>query len=241
MTRAACTDPALGELLGAYILGACEENERKLVEAHIAGCEACGEEARRLAVVRDALMTEVPPVTPGGEVRARLMGQVRAEAELFATARTDASRARDEVRGRWWGLLRWPSRPLPALALACTLVALGVAGGVLAVEGEESREQVVVADVQGGAGALRVADDGDARLEVRGLPDPGRGRIYQVWLARDGRPPEPTDALFGVRPGGRAEVAVPGDVRRYDHVLVTSEPAGGSQAPTRPPVVRASV
>jgi hypothetical protein len=49
--------------------------------------------------------------------------------------------------------------------------------------------------------------------------------------------PKPTDALFNVTSAGRATVGIPGGVRGVRDVLVTSEPAGGSPAPTRNPVV----
>jgi hypothetical protein len=71
---------------------------------------------------------------------------------------------------------------------------------------------------------------------VRGFPAPPEGRVYQVWLKRPGRDPEPTRALFGVR-DGRATVEVPGAVRGVEQILVTDEPRGGSRVPTRAPVV----
>ena len=60
-----------------------------------------------------------------------------------------------------------------------------------------------------------------------------------MWLDRDdGTAPVPTEALFSVRQG-RASVDVPGDLRGVKQVLVTDEPLGGSEVPTRQPVIAA--
>jgi hypothetical protein len=75
------------------------------------------------------------------------------------------------------------------------------------------------------------------QLIVRHFPAPPKGKIYQVWLARPHRPPAPTSALFGVTTQGNADVAVPGNLHGVSAVLVTPEPAGGSQAPTHAPVI----
>jgi hypothetical protein len=71
-------------------------------------------------------------------------------------------------------------------------------------------------------------------LVVSNLPSPPRGRVYQVWLQPRGRRgPVPTDALFTVNARGNAHVAVPGDLRRAQAVLVTNEPPGGSTVPSQ--------
>ena len=68
-----------------------------------------------------------------------------------------------------------------------------------------------------------------------------RESVYEVWLKRNGRAPVATNAMFTVDHQGNGTVAVPGDVAHSDQVLVTSEPRGGSEVPTRLPVVIADV
>jgi hypothetical protein len=51
--------------------------------------------------------------------------------------------------------------------------------------------------------------------------------------------PAPTSALFGVTASGDGDVDVPGNLKGITEVLVTPEPAGGSQTPTHAPVIRA--
>jgi hypothetical protein len=85
---------------------------------------------------------------------------------------------------------------------------------------------------------LEIRDDG-SRLVARDMPAPPRGRIYQVWLKRPGRDPEPTSVLWSTRHDGSAEVAVPGSLEGIEAVLVTHEPPGGSDVPSGPPVISA--
>jgi anti-sigma-K factor RskA len=74
-------------------------------------------------------------------------------------------------------------------------------------------------------------------LLANGLSAPGAGRAYQVWLLRDGRPVP--NALFDVDRRGRGVsiVRVGGQLRGFDTVAVTPEPASGSPGPTGPIVL----
>ncbi len=92
-----------------------------------------------------------------------------------------------------------------------------------------------------GASAKLVQRDGQARIVLEGMPDPGSGRVYEVWLQSGDGPPRPTRALFSVAADGSGEAAVPSGLQGVDKVLVSSEPSGGSRQPTRDPVVVVSV
>jgi hypothetical protein len=82
--------------------------------------------------------------------------------------------------------------------------------------------------------------DSHAELSVSGMPEPPIGEVYEVWLLRAGSSsPQPTDALFTVSRAGSATVEVPGGgTRSVKEVLVSSEPLGGSAAPSGPVVLR---
>jgi hypothetical protein len=69
------------------------------------------------------------------------------------------------------------------------------------------------------------------------MPQPAKGKIYEVWLKRGARGPAPTNALFSVSTAGSAAVRVPGDLHGVSEVLVTPEPPGGSAIPTHAPVI----
>ena len=69
-------------------------------------------------------------------------------------------------------------------------------------------------------------------------PAAPRGKIYEVWVERAGKP-LPTDALFDATSAGTATVAVPGSLRGASAVLVTAERLGGARAPTMAPLIAA--
>jgi anti-sigma-K factor RskA len=69
------------------------------------------------------------------------------------------------------------------------------------------------------------------------MSPPPPGKIYEVWLKRARGAPVPTSILFSVTSSGSGEVGLPADLRRFNQVLVTPEPAGGSHVPTHTPVI----
>ena len=244
--------------VGAWVLGALDEAEQERFAAHLRGCEICQREVTELQMVADTLPLAAAQVAPPPELKERIMAAVRAEAAVLEAAGPEAdvppalapepvaepaegrpAKAPRKQRDRGW--LRRPLlalRPLPAAVAAAVLIALGVGGGLLLSGGPSERTvpaQVVVASAPAARASLTVDDD-RATLQVRNFPPPPRGRVYQVWLKRPGRAPDPTNALFSVR-GGSATVEVPGSVRGVEQVLVTDEPNGGSRAPTRAPVI----
>ena len=234
------TDEHCADLLGAYFLGACTEREVEFVERHLATCTACSALAERVRQGGEVLLNEPAPVAPPAQVKESVMAQVRADAELF-----DAARGRAEApaaKRSWWSSLRdrgW--RPLPAAALAGALLLAGLAGALVsgALRSDEPDTRVFAADVRpaGGSASLEVTGE-RAELQVRGLPQPGPGRVYQVWVRRGREVPRPAKASFRVDQSGAGRALVPGGVGGVDEVLVTSEPARGSPLPTRPPVLQ---
>jgi hypothetical protein len=117
------------------------------------------------------------------------------------------------------------------------LVAGGVVGALLA-GGEDTRTVTASTTAPGAQVELEVRDDAST-LVVHNLREPPPGRMFQVWIKRPGRDPEPTSVLWSPRSNGSAEVAVPGSLDGVEAVLVTDEPRGGSEKPTRQPVITA--
>lgn len=139
--------------------------------------------------------------------------------------------------------LRHPAR---ATALAAVLVALIVGGVVLGSGGDDGgtvREIPIQATAKAGnnaSGRIVLAKDGST-LRLNGFPGAGAGKQYQVWLQTGTDDPRPTKVLFSVDAKGHGEATIPGDLGDVDQVLVTSEPQGGSQAPTSEPVLHAQI
>jgi anti-sigma-K factor RskA len=201
----------------AYVLGALEPTEAEAFEQHLSSCVVCRDEVATLSTAVDALPMAAPQYPAPKALRRRLVKQVRAE-----------SPAPDP---RW----RWPFSLTPAVAAGIAVVlAAVVIGAVLIASGSSSATHVNKASV--GDAEVRVSGN-HGELIVNRLPAPGAGRIYEVWLQRPGQPPSPTRTLFGVTANGRSDIGLPGSLHGIDTILVTSEPAGGSQTPTRPPVI----
>jgi anti-sigma-K factor RskA len=228
------------DAVGSYLLDALPPEEREGFAAHLEACPVCRRDVEELAVAVEALPLSVPSVAPPATLKDRIMTVVESEAELLAAAGQGADRpARTPARRRGF-LGGWLLRP--GLALACAavlLVAGGLAGALLAGGSPESRTVVAQTTAPGADVRLEIRDDAST-LVARGMPAPPGDRIYQVWIKRPGRDPEPTSVLWSTRGDGSAEVAVPGSLEGVEAVLVTDEPQGGSDAPTAEPVITAA-
>jgi hypothetical protein len=228
-------DDRWDDAVGAYLLHAMPPEEAAAFEAHLEACPSCRAEADHLQVAADALPSSPIQFEPPPELKARIMAVVNAEAELLAAAgaRADVPAGRPAPRRHrgWWSL-----RPGLALAGAVAVLAFGTVVGLVLGGGDGSRT-IDVPTVPPGAQAQLIVREDHSTLVTKGMPSPGPNRVYQVWLLRGNQAPEPTNALFSVRSDGTASVDVPGDLDEIDQVLVTSEPEGGSQTPTRDPVL----
>ena len=221
----------------AYLLGALDETEVAAFEEHLAGCPACRAEVDELLPAARALPISVDPVDPPPSLKARIMADVNREASLLAAAGPEADRPAAPATGR--RRLRLPSLRIPRLvpaAVAAVLLVVGVGIGIgitqLGSDSERTvQAEVVKAGAQRANAQLEINGD-EARLVARGLPAPPSGRLYQVWLKRDGHAPEPTAALFKPSRDGTATASVPGSLDDVDQVMVTDEPDGGSPQPT---------
>ncbi len=241
MTACARRDDA-----GSYVLHALPDDEHARFEAHLATCAECQREVADLQVAADTLPLAAVQVDPPPELRERIMTIVRSEAELLAAAgaRADepaaAPAAKAPRRRRRWAL---SLRPLPAAMAASALVAAGVIGGIVLTGGNDTKTvtgTVQIASAPAARASLQLSDDA-TKLEVRRMPPPPAGKVYQVWLKRPNQDPAPTTALFRTDSSGSADVEIQrGRLKGVDQVLVTAEPDGGSMTPTSAPVIVAS-
>jgi anti-sigma-K factor RskA len=214
----------------AYALGALEPAEADAFERHLQACPLCAEEVAAFEDVTDTLaMSPAQYPTPPG-LRHRVMASVRSERRRRRAAARRWSCAPIAIVSRW-------SRTHTALATATlVLVSATIVIAGLLPRGP-SQVRVIQAKVAGsGSAQVRLADN-RAELIVRDFQAPAAGDIYELWLKRPGRPPEPTRTLFSVTAQGAGDIAVPGTVSGADEILVTQEPAGGSLVRTHPPLI----
>lgn len=225
--------------IAAYALGALPELEVRLLERHLAGCEACHEELQRAQQGVDALARSVPCVEPPPALKESLMAVVTAEAAGASEPSAAARRTRPS-RINWLPRLR----PAAAFAAAALAIALAFAAGTLTSGDADPR--VVAAEVDharlpDGTASLVIPDEArdGAVLRVEGLPDPGRARVYQVWIERDDE--VIPVSIFSVDSSGSGAAGISESLEDVSAVMVTRESRGGATAPTEPPAIVADV
>ncbi len=226
----------------AWVLGALDDDEATAFAHLLETSPEAREEVEQLREAADVLPYTVAPVSPPPELRARIMSIVEGEAEVLHAVGASADRPPGRRRATGW---RAWLRPLPVAAFACVLLLAGVAAGLLIAGGDSVSTRTVAAQVTGESqdAAARLEIQGDqAELVVDGMKAPGAGHVYQVWYVHDGQTdPVPAGALFDVDSAGQGAAALPGGVDDVKSVLVSVEPAGGSEKPTTQPVVAANL
>ena len=229
-----------GRDAGAFVLGALDSDEAARFRRHLDACPICRDEVQGLGEVVERLPLAAPQLAVPHSLRRRVLRGLRDVGAHDAGSRPAGRRP---WRGAVWAarLARRAAAAPAAALLGVALLAAGVTyAAVELTEGSAAHERVVRASVTPPAASavLRVRG-GRAELIVRGMPAPPAGKVYEVWLARAGRAPAATSALFDVAADGSAVVGVPGDIGGVSEVLVTPERRGGSARPTHAPVISA--
>jgi anti-sigma-K factor RskA len=223
---------------GAYVLRALDESTASEFSAHLAECEACRREVAELQVVADNLPLAAPQVVPPLSVRDRIMAAIEPEAQLLRAAGSGADRPAVSKRRRWLPALGL--RPVLAGGVVACAAAIAVVLAVSSGGGSGARTFAASLAPAGAKVAVKVSG-GRAELSVAGMPSTPVGKVYEVWLVKQGDAPRPTHALFGVRADGRAVVKVPERLGNAEAVWVTAEPSGGSVVPTSAPVIKTNL
>jgi anti-sigma-K factor RskA len=217
------------QAVALYALGLLDGGEREAFELHLAGCARCqqvlAQDRETIAELDDAL----PAVRPPPAFRARMLRLVDTELQGRDVVATPAERAHRQIRTYAWAALR--ALAIPAAAAIVVLIA-----GFLIGQRYAGSQVLVSAPLQaasaGGSATVLVHADGVAELELRGLPDPAPGRIYQAWAV--------VDATGQRLPAGMYDDG--NGVFRLDQPALgrifelTEESAPGSDAPTTRPL-----
>jgi anti-sigma factor RsiW len=231
---------AIASLLGAYALDAVDDDERRLVEEHLEGCERCRAE------VSDHL--EVAAVLAGGGA-----APVGLWDQIVSSIEDDAPPTAVPLAGGTISLAehRERRRPQPfafvAAAAAAVLLVLVVGAGVtisrqddeideieaaLVEARQDDRLQVaelVTADGEAAAGAFVSGDHG--YLLARDLETLEAGWTYQLWGIRDGQ--ARSLGLLGESPSLETFEVQEG----VTTLAITQEQVPGADQPTSDPVV----
>ncbi|GAA2272017.1 anti-sigma factor [Glycomyces scopariae] len=240
-------------LIGPWAVDAVDDDERAMVERHLAECDSCAQEAAELreAVWRlsDATIADPPP-----RLRARV---------LHAASRTRQSAPVPEPepkpRPEPKRLRRHRGLPRLRLALAAGALAavMAVVGGLVTWSVMRSQEpgatdaDRIAAVLQAGdaeVGTVTAEGGGDvtvvrseamdqAVVVVSGLAAIGQDRSYQVWMVE----PDGQVSAGVMDPGERSATMLVSGLGDAELVGVTEEPAGGSEVPTSPLVAGVSL
>ena len=245
-------------LIGAYVLDAVSDAERRLFEDHIAGCSGCARETADL-LEATALLAGETAVEPPSHLRDRVLAAV-ADTRQLPPDTDDRTQQPPKARpGTSADRNPWLRRTA-ALAAAAG-IAVAVTLGIQAVDTNDRLERdlqaleqvntrndqvtellaapdakLVRGDVAGGGTGTVVASPtkGQVAFIAHGLARLPEDRTYQLWLiGADG--PRPA-GLLASSDGPPGPVLASGFTGR-EAVGLTVEPRGGSPLPTTPTVV----
>ena len=217
-----------------WVLGALEATEAEAVRVHVEGCAGCREVATRLRRVVAALPLEVDEVMPPPRLRERVLGGAAAPPRLIAPAATRVQRPAPTRTAP-----RMPAYALAAVAAVALLIGVLVGQVTLRPQPPGQVGRFTLAGHQdmstAAASVIDLRSDGVALVDFRGLPAPGSGRVYEVWLIPAKGDPVPA-AVFVPDGNGAKVVLVDRSLAGYTVMAVTNE-AGpdGSRAPTQQP------
>ncbi len=232
------------EHLDAYVLGALEPREARLLEAHLDDCLGCWHELTEAQEAIALLALAAPRHQPPPGLRQRILARAR---------------PKSQPRRRFVPTPGFLVPALPILLLALAAVglawAINLQGQVRGLQSENRRlaaESLDISQAWAGLATLAAADvrrlelvarpplagahatylwSSESRLGVllaEGLSPPPAGQVYQVWLTFGDR--RQTGGTFWPRPDGtllhveRWEMAMPGP---FTWVGVTLEPTRG--------------
>jgi anti-sigma-K factor RskA len=229
------------ELIGAYAVDALDGAERARVEEHLTACPDCRSDLVEYREVLAALTTRA--VAPPPELEDAVVAAARVGSGAPpSTQRTVVTPPAGPRRRR-------PATLLAAAAVAAAVFMVGGVVGratapvapvaasdpaavqaVLAVAAADDAA-FVPADVMGTAARVVISDEmGKMAFLAADLPTPAKGECYQVWRVS----PDGSKTSAGVfTPDADGLVAVVLDAGPdTESFVITTEPPGGSPAPT---------
>lgn len=235
---------AIEDSIAPYLLGADEAEDHAAVAAHLESCARCRSTAQRLQRALGLLPLGTDEVATPTELRSRLLAAAAAMRSPAPfplrppepTARPVPPRHRV---GGWSRLGAIAAAAVVAFALGAG-IGLGVGrtlapvpNPAVAVTQYSMAGSGAMAGAQGRVFELRQA--GLTLVQFSGLPQPGLGKVYELWLIPSTGQPVPA-SVFAPDVQG-AHVIVLGRALSGFHLLAVTQEAApdGSSAPTQAP------
>jgi anti-sigma-K factor RskA len=224
-------DPeALRNLLGAFALGALDDEERAQVEDYVLHDTEARAELHQLehAVAWLGHASPRPSEASWDAVRAEMARDLAAPGDPATDPAPVVDLAtRRRSRPRW-------QRLTAAAAAVALVVGFGLAMlSVFSVDSGSGTTTVALAAPDGRvAVTARLHADGSGTIVTSSLPRAPAGHEYQLWSQPDAQTSMESAGLLGADPHGR-HIRVPEHTNR---LAISVEPEGGSRAPTTDPV-----
>ena len=228
----------IDELLAARALDGLDDHDAAVLERELTthgDCDECRRLEAQHAEVAGMLAFALDPRPVSDDIVDRILSQSRTDGGTTAPAAAappDALAARRDAR-----LFRWQAAfgVAAAVALVLAIVLANRAGGpsvpgsvVVAFDGD-APGQVALTYTPGEEGAL---------LWATGLPDPGPGNVYEVWMFEGD---QPVRSACLTPDDGAVAAYLDADLSSAELMAVTVESAACPDAPTTDPVYTAEL
>lgn len=243
----------LRELLPAYSIGAADPDEARFVEATLPLCPEVSPELREYAQAAQVLYSRVPRAQRPAGMQARFLERLAAETGGDSAASASApptvvALPRQPGVGRAVRQLTLTWGGLAALLILFTLSNLywiaqvnSARGELNALTGTAYRTVRLAATEADAFSAAVVWLPGAERalLVTENLPALAPDQTYQLWLIQGEA--ALSAGVFDAAQARSYEFAPPQPLDAVDALAISTEPAGGSPAPTTPPIAVGSL
>lgn len=243
--------------LAAYALGESELDPELLL--HLARCADCWRTLHAYAHVTQVLPYTAPQVAPAPDLRERILAAATGAQPESVAPQPRRSHGRQWPRWRTAPVLRWSAAFAVLLALLGWNASLQMRLNTQTAQLDRLTQQVANSRaswqtmtrvlnrsdldsyaLSGGAATGRFWTSPEldvACLVAEGLPDPGAGNVYRVWLIQ-GNTTVPIGQFVPQEGSGWVILRIDRSLSAYQEVDVTIEPRDGGSARTGKQVLR---
>ena len=228
------------EMVPAHALAALDADEARTLNEHLADCAECRRSLAEWEAVAASLALNADPMEPSSKVRRKLLTQIGSEKSVANVVPLE------RPRRNLWNSLGSLGQIAAVVLFAVLIIAVIVlwqqnrrlqqenrVAQFVTSPGTTVRELKGTTEAPGASAKMLIDWQGRALLIVNNLPQPTKGKEYQLWFIEPKHPPSPRKTFSTDSAGkGLIEENVGEVVREYGVFAVTLEPAGGVQAPT---------
>lgn len=240
------SQPHADDLIGAYVLDAVDDDERRLVDAHLSECAACRTEVRELGEAVFHL-NDGSDVAPPTYLRAQILTAIAAtsegvpdSAEFNDAAAMNTSEKSRQTAGRLNNKSVWGLAAAGLLAVGGWGIWQNVSDDLSPIDEviQAADAETFTAQYEGETLSVVASSSLDrAVLQAGDLPTLDEGKTYQAWWVGADQTITSAGVISSDASLADLEVALEGDPDGGSAFALSVEPTGGSQQPTTDPIV----